>query len=141
MILTLVAPVVAAAVLAAFAAMLWWQRSRQRRLVGSVVEFAPLGTGGANAPTLLYFTGAACTICHTAQRPAIAELAAAVGSRATIREVDVAREPELARRYRVMSLPTTVVIRLSGEVAAVNVGFAGAQQLEEQLATAGLAVA
>ncbi len=58
-----------------------------------------------------------------------------------IRQIDVAAEPELARRYRVMSLPTTIVLGPSGQVKDINVGFANADTLQRQLVEAGMPVA
>jgi thioredoxin len=134
--LTLLAPAVAVLVLALAWLLLRGQRMHQIRLLGRVVASVE-----DQRPTLLYFTGEACTICHTAQRPAVHSLAAEIGEAASVREVDVAKEPELARRYRVMSLPTTIVLRPGGVVAAVNTGFVPAERLRGQLQEAGLQLA
>ncbi len=133
MTLVLLAPLFAVAAVGVAAAALAVQRRGQARLVGRVVQ-APVGVSGR--PTLLYFTGAACTICHTAQRPVIERLAAQVGGTVDIRELDVADQPDLARRYRVMSLPTTIVLGPEGAVRAVNAGFAGEDALRGQLEAA-----
>lgn len=140
MILVALAPLIAAAILGAAALALQAQRSGQRRLVGRQVEL-PANLSGTGVPTLLYFTGAACTICHTAQTPALDRLAAALPEQYSLREVDVATEPALARRYRVMSLPTTVVVDARGRVAAVNTGYASTERLRDQLAAARQVVA
>jgi thioredoxin-like negative regulator of GroEL len=92
-------------------------------------------------PSILYFTGENCTICHTAQRPALRALAAGLDRSVEIREVDIAVEPELARRYRVMSLPTTIVLDADGQVTEINVGFASSETLRQQLVGAGMPVA
>jgi len=134
----LLAPLIAVAVVCSAALMLRAQRSGQRELVGSVVE--PSRNTG-RLPSILYFTGEACTICHTAQRPALRTLAAGLGDGIEIREVDVAVEPELARRYRVMSLPTTIVLDGHGQVTDINVGFATGETLRRQLVDAGMPVA
>ena len=140
MTLTLLAPLIAAGLLGSAALALQMQRGRQAHLIGRVMDpHAP--SGGAVQPAVLYFTGAACTICHTAQTPALARLADDLGGSAVIHEVDVADKPDLARRYRVMSLPTTVVLAADGTVAAVNVGFASADRIREQLTAAGLRAA
>ena len=134
----LLAPLIALVAIAAVALILRAQQGGQRMLVGSVVERSRVGS---SLPSILYFTGASCTICHTAQTPALARLADDLGGGAVIHEVDVADQPDLARRYRVMSLPTTVVLTPDGTVAAVNVGFASADRIREQLTTAGLRAA
>ena len=135
MTLVLIAPLVAAAIVLAAAGALRLQRTRSVALVGRVLE----PRARQPVPEILYFTGEACTICHTAQTPALERLSGAL-ERAplaySIREVDVAAQPALARRYRVMSLPTTVVLSPSGAVVAVNVGFAPAERLRAQLESA-----
>ncbi|HYL71067.1 MAG TPA: thioredoxin family protein [Candidatus Dormibacteraeota bacterium] len=140
MILTLVAPLVALAIVGAAALLLRVQRARQLDLVGHRVEPAPALDGEAE-PTLLYFTGEACTICHTAQTPALRRLAGMLSRPVVVREIDVAVQPALARSYRVMSLPTTVVLDPRGRVSAVNVGFAPAERLRKQRDGARQAVA
>ena len=127
------APLLAFALIATAALALRTGQARQRaHLVGNVVG------GAADRPTILYFSGAACTVCHTAQRPALDRLAPARRGLVEVREIDVAAEPELARRFRVMSLPTTVVLDAGGRAHAVNAGFAPEPLLERQLVEAGL---
>jgi thioredoxin-like negative regulator of GroEL len=127
------APLIAVAVIGVAAvALRVGQASQQRHLVGNVVAEA------VERPTILYFSGAACTICHTAQRPALDRLTPALDGRVAVREIDVAAEPALAQQFRVMSLPTTVVLDSDGRARAVNAGFAPAPVLERQLAEAGL---
>jgi thioredoxin-like negative regulator of GroEL len=134
----LLAPLIAVAAIGGAALLLRVQRGGQRELVGSLVETV---SGHGQLPSILYFTGEACTICHTAQRPALRILAASIAADVDIREIDIAVEPELARRYRVMSLPTTIVLNGAGEITDINVGFANAGVLRRQLVDAGMPVA
>jgi hypothetical protein len=129
----LLAPAIAVVVLCIGALGLHVQRRGQLRLVSHVVDNTDVG-GSPGTASLLFFSSATCAICHTAQRPAVDVLSTRLDSNVRIREIDVAREPDVARRYRVMSLPTTVILRPDGAVAAINVGFASAQQLLTQLA-------
>jgi thioredoxin-like negative regulator of GroEL len=134
----LLAPLIAIAAIAGVALVLQVQRGGQRQLVGRVVEN---GVRAGRLPSILYFTGETCTICHTAQRPALRTLASGIDSGIEIREIDIAVEPELARRYRVMSLPTTIVLDAAGQVTDINVGFASREILRRQLVDAGMPVA
>jgi thioredoxin 1 len=134
----LLAPLIALAVLGGAALVLRVQRGGQRNLVGSVVEPARLG---GRMPSILYFTGENCAICHSAQKPALRSLAASLRDGIEIREVDIAVEPALARQYRVMSLPTTIVLDGTGQITDINVGFAGSEMLRRQLVHAGMPVA
>ncbi len=134
----LLAPLIALAAIGVVALLLRAQRGGQRELVGSVVEST---RASGRLPSILYFTGEHCTICHTAQRPALRALTAGLDSTVEIREIDIAVEPELARRYRVMSLPTTIVLDADGQVTEINVGFASSETLRQQLVGAGMPVA
>jgi thioredoxin-like negative regulator of GroEL len=134
----LLAPLIAIAVIGGAALLLRSQKGAQRELVGSVLE--PVGNP-RQMPSVLYFTGEACTICHTAQRPALRSLAATLDPGIEIRQIDIAVEPELARRYRVMSLPTTIVLDAAGQVTDINVGFTTGEVLRRQLVDAGMPVA
>jgi thioredoxin-like negative regulator of GroEL len=134
----LLAPLIALLAIGGVALVLRIQHGGQRELVGRVVEaVSHLG----QLPSILYFTGETCTICHTAQKPALRTLAAGIDSGIEIREIDIAVEPELARRYRVMSLPTTIVLDPAGQVTEINVGFASGEILRRQLVDAGMPVA
>ena len=134
----LLAPLIALVAIAAIALILRAQQGGQRMLVGSVVERSRVGS---SLPSILYFTGASCTICHTAQKPALRTLADGLTQSIDIREIDIAVEPALAREYRVMSLPTTIVLDAGGQVTDINVGFASGEKLRRQLVGAGMPVA
>jgi thioredoxin-like negative regulator of GroEL len=72
---------------------------------------------------------------------ALRALAEGLDERIEVREVDIAVEPALARQYRVMSLPTTIVLDATGQVTYINVGFAKVETLRRQLVDAGMPVA
>jgi hypothetical protein len=135
MVSPLIAPLAAALILALAAGALALQRSRQRRLVGTVLLDSTIPTGAGAVPDILYFTGENCTVCHVAQRPALRRLRDVIEDVA-IREVDVALDPGSARTYRVMTLPTTVVLDATGRATAVNAGFAGESILRDQVLAA-----
>jgi len=90
-----------------------------------------LAAGPAVEPYILYFTGDNCAVCRTHQEPALAKLA---GVR--IDKVDAIAERELADRFHVYTLPTTVVMSAEGRSLNVNYGYAPAKKLERQLADA-----
>lgn len=102
-----------------------YRASRARR--------AAVGASSASAaePYILYFTGEGCTVCRTHQEPALAKLG-------TVRvdKVDALAERELADRFRVYTLPTTVVMSAEGRALHVNYGYAPANKLDRQLAEA-----
>jgi thioredoxin-like negative regulator of GroEL len=126
MTIQLLALAVAGTVVLAAAGLEAYRSSRARRLV------AGGATAGASAePYILYFTGDGCTVCRTHQEPALAKLG-------TVRvdKVDAITERELADRFQVYTLPTTVVMSAEGRALHVNYGYAPANKLDRQLADA-----
>lgn len=141
MSLVLLAPLIAAAVVALVALTLQLQRRGQQRLVGwRVDDLTPPAAELEADPVILYFTGEHCSVCHVAQQPALHSLQERLGRTVRIREIDVAADPALARRYRVLTLPTTIVLRPDNTVAAINAGFAPANTLQQQLLSAGMRI-
>ncbi len=116
-----------AVVLAAAGLELWRSRHARARALGLT---APAVTRAVE-PYILYFTGENCSVCRTHQEPALAKLA---GVR--IDKIDAIAERELADRFHVYTLPTTVVMSGEGTSLHVNYGYAPATKLERQLADA-----
>ena len=83
-------------------------------------------------PTVLYFWSHDCHQCRTAQAPALDRLAAEGG--AHVVPIDAVAERALADRFGVLTVPTTIVLDPSGEVRAVNHGFAPLPKLRAQVA-------
>ena len=119
--------VAGAVVLAAAGLELWRSRHARARALGLT---APALRGDVE-PYILYFTGENCSLCRTHQEPALAKLG---GVR--IDKVDAIAERELADRFQVYTLPTTVVMSGEGRSLHVNYGYAPATKLERQLADA-----
>lgn len=84
----------------------------------------------AGEPYILYFSSPACTACRTHQEPALKQL-----DDVRVEKVNADAERELARRYSVYTLPTTVVVAPDGKPLHVNYGFAPANLLRRQLST------
>ncbi len=85
-------------------------------------------------PTLLYFGADYCAPCRLQQTPIVENLASKWGETVVVKKVDVTEQPELASRYRVLTLPTTVILNPQGEVAHINYGVTPQAKLEAQLA-------
>ena len=116
---------VAGAVVLAAAGLETFRAWRARRLSAGASGTA------ASQPYILYFTGDSCTVCKTHQEPALARL-----GEVRIEKVDAVAERELADRFHVYTLPTTVVLAADGRAVHVNYGYAPAPKLQRQLAEA-----
>jgi hypothetical protein len=134
-------------VLILVAVLLWILTWSGRRFVEmrrqQALAAAPLDimTGGS-IPTMdsdktrvriLSFQSEDCRQCHTLQAPALKRLLETCGDTIAVVEVDAPDAPELTQRYRVLTLPTTVVLDATGNARAVNYGFAPTQRLLEQV--------
>lgn len=93
------------------------------------------GSDEANpaSPGILYFWSPSCTVCRTAQKPILDKLMDETSvEQVQIAAVDVTQQPELASRYRVLTVPTTVVIDRQGKIRHVNNGLATLEKLLRQ---------
>lgn len=112
--------------------------ARQRRMAFAAPALEQLpGEGVSPLETqktrILAFSSAGCTQCHTLQQPALRRLQEARGEAIDVVEVDAPASPELVKLYRVMTVPSTVVLNAAGEVHAVNYGFAPFSKLNKQI--------
>lgn len=83
------------------------------------------------APTVLYFWSQECHQCRVAQAPTLDRLAAT--SNIKVIPINAVAEREMADKFGVMTLPTTIVLAPDGAVRAVNHGFAPLAKLQAQL--------
>lgn len=84
-------------------------------------------------PVILYFTTPTCMPCKTVQRPALQRLKEQVGEKLQVIEIDATRQPEIASRWGVISVPTTFIIDGKGDPRHVNHGIAPLEKLQKQL--------
>lgn len=122
--------ILVAAVIVAGAAAWLWQRWRERQLNGARADDI---AAASSVPTVLYFTADWCGQCRLQQRPIIDRLLSSMHECFKLREIDVASETELANRFRVVTLPTTVVVAPSGRVVARNTGVTQDTTLNMQI--------
>ncbi|GCE18719.1 thioredoxin family protein [Dictyobacter kobayashii] len=71
--------------------------------------------------------------CRILQAPVLRRVVEAKGNVVSVMNVDVASSPELAERYHVLTVPTTVLLDANGKTYAVNYGFTNAQSLIKQV--------
>lgn len=111
-------------------ALLWlvWQYYKTRLM--AAIQPADLSTG---KPTLLYFTGEYCTACKFQQTPIVEQISSKLGDSIVVKMYDVSTQPEVASQFKVLTLPTTVVLDGRGQVKAINYGVTQQQKLEMQL--------
>jgi thiol-disulfide isomerase/thioredoxin len=105
----------------------WTLKLRTRSLL------ADLGPLPARAFTLVYFSTHTCAPCKTIQRPDIQKLAELMEGSLHVVEIDATEKPEIARRWGVMSVPTTFLIDPRGRLRYVNHGVARTEKLLIQL--------
>lgn len=131
-----------AGVILLIAAIVWSGRlfvEGQRKLALAAAPLAslPAEAGGLarSRVRILFFSSADCSQCHTLQQPALRRLQELRGEGIDVVEVDAPSSPGLARRYHILTLPSTVVLNAVGEPHAINYGFANVKKLREQVDT------
>ena len=86
-----------------------------------------------DVPTIVYFTSPYCGPCQTRQKPALRALQDDLGEGVQIVEVNALEDPDAARRWGVLSVPTTFILDGRGMPREVNYGVAGVEKLKRQL--------
>jgi len=84
-------------------------------------------------PTVLGFSGEYCLPCKTQQLPALERLRAELGASLHVLELDALEHADLAARYGVLTVPTTVVLDGRRGVVAINYGFTTSEKLAAQV--------
>jgi thiol-disulfide isomerase/thioredoxin len=102
---------------------LLWRATRQ----------APLPAPAAGRLRILYFTTPDCVPCKTIQRPALQQVLQTLGNRLEVLEINTYEQPDLARQWGVLSVPTTYILDAQGKPRHVNHGVTVAQRLIAQI--------
>jgi thiol-disulfide isomerase/thioredoxin len=127
-------PLLALAVIAVLWGATWvwlgWRRRAAMR-AGARDLWDAVGAGGTEA-LVLAFTTPDCLPCKTIQRPALDALERAYAGRVAVGEVNALDSPDLARRFGILTVPSTVVIGRAGDVRGINHGIATADRLAAQ---------
>lgn len=120
---------------AGVAALVWlvWQRVLMRRAAGFAPADPLLAGLQPGTPAILYFTTPLCAPCKTVQRPALAQLRDELDGGVQIIEVDASADVDAARRWGVMSVPTTFILDDRGTPRAINHGVARLDKLRHQV--------
>ena len=92
----------------------------------------PVGVS-TGRPNLLYFTGPYCAACKYHQTPIVEAISAKLGDSIAVKQYDVSIHPELTHHYKILTLPTTIIVNRLGEVTHVNYGVTRQDMLETQL--------
>ncbi len=121
--------------------LIWTLRRILERKHGQASSFDPVLTskelGEAGLPLtrvrILAFASEDCDQYRTLQAPVLRRVKEAHADNVTIIEIDTSNSPELAHRYHVLTVPTTVLLDIKGKAHAVNYGFTNAQSLLRQV--------
>lgn len=91
--------------------------------------------GGLDAvtagPTVLYFASESCAACPSQER--YLQQLVAKHDGLEVQKIDAELEQETAAKYRVFTLPTTILLDPQGEVREINYGLTHTQKLIQQV--------
>ncbi len=82
--------------------------------------------------TLVYFSTPDCSVCRSAQKPALDKLRGVMGDGLEVIEINAYEQEEFARDWGVLSVPATVLLDECGKPLAVNYGLAPFSKLQKQ---------
>jgi hypothetical protein len=126
--------VVAIALTSGVIAIRWWSARRLGALRLADPLWDALGLSPDGRRTLIAFSSPSCGVCHRAQAPAIKVVEQQLGEDSVrVVRIDAAHQPDVARAFGVLTVPSTVVLEAAGRVIAVNHGFAPSRRLIEQI--------
>jgi thiol-disulfide isomerase/thioredoxin len=89
--------------------------------------------GSNGVPSILFFTTPTCASCKTFQRPVLQHVKKILGDCLQVVEIDASMQPELARQWGILSVPTTFILDSQGQPKHVNHGLVSAEKLLKQL--------
>ncbi len=90
-------------------------------------------SSSASPVRILAFSSEDCKQCHLLQAPALQRVRQQHGDTVAVVEIDAVASPEMAQRYHILTVPSTVILDPSGKAHAVNYGFANTQRLLQQV--------
>jgi thiol-disulfide isomerase/thioredoxin len=106
----------------------------QRLSLTRAGKFSNRIAGSTNGlPTIVLFTTPDCVPCKVAQVPALHRLEKMLDHRLQVIEVDTYENPDMAREWGVMSVPTTFILDERGEPQEVTYGVTTAEKLYVQV--------
>lgn len=85
-------------------------------------------------PAIVYFWSPTCHACILNQKPVLETLVCGLGeNNIQVIMVNIAEDLEVARKWRVMTVPTTFVLDKIGSLQYINNGIASVSKLTMQL--------
>lgn len=113
----------------------WHTISRKERKAGMELKLTKQNfeteVMQSELPVLVDFYADWCGPCKM-MAPVVEKLAEEFAGKVKVFKVNVDEEPDLAQKYRVVSIPTFLIFK-DGEVKATNVGAMSAAQLTEKV--------
>ncbi len=106
------------------------------RAVLSAAASAQSSLPSSSNPKVVYFTTPDCAPCRTVQRPAIQRLKQTLGEQLDVVEINAVEQPDLARQWGVLSVPTTFILDRQGKPLHVNHGVTQTDKLLKQVQSA-----
>jgi len=123
--------VIIAAGIGLYLAFTRWQLWRARHI--------PLDVAGRDPGKylILYFTSPTCAVCKSVQEPTLRTVESKLGDKLQVIKVDTTERMDLAQRWQIMTVPTTLIFDGTDQLRLQNLGLAREGKLLKQLTDLG----
>ena len=108
-------------------------RSRGLRAADQEALWSALRRRPDGRPWLVVFSSPGCVACRSVQQPAVERVLAGFDGELGVVHVDIGDQPDIARRFKVLTAPSSAVLGRDGRLHAFNHGFASSEDLLQQL--------
>lgn len=108
-----------------------WLHWRFVRIAAQSAQESAAAPGGVAAPALLYFTTEECAQCRFQQAPILQRLSEFTS--VPIVKIDALADREIAHKYGILTVPSTVVLNAERVPVAINHGVAHLEKLRMQV--------
>ena len=123
--------IISGVIILGFLGIYYFIMKKQLRGARKTVSSQGVATG---IPSIVYFWSESCGICKSAQKPALDTVLETFGADDLhLSSINASDQKEMAKQWRVMTVPTTFIIDAAGTVRHINNGFASPEKLLKQL--------
>lgn len=93
----------------------------------------PLSSSSQSRVRILAFTSADCRQCSQFQAPALKRVQEKHRELVNVINIDAPTSQQLVQTYRILTVPSTVLLDVTGNACFINYGFTNTSRLQQQV--------